>query len=379
MMDNAQIEEEKTNEHPPSRWKLIYHLFIILVILTIFLLSIDLLSSAFTHLGKDTAENILLITSNPFISLFIGLLITAIIQSSSTSTSMIVAVVASGSLQLESAIPMIMGANIGTTLTSTIVSLAFITKKKEFRKAISSGIVHDFFNIFTTLILFPLEYYYGFLSSLTAYLTDIISPASSTGSASKIGYEFFFTSYISNWIYDLINNPYIVIVLGFLLLFATIKLLSKQIYKLIKGEFGEKLQEHIKSPLTSFSWGVMLTAAVQSSSITTSLIVPVVATGKIALRKAFPFIMGANIGTTITAFLAAIFKTNSAISIAVAHLLFNLIGVLIFLPFAGLRNLPPMLAREVGKLTINYRIIGLIYIILTFFLIPFLLIYFYQN
>jgi solute carrier family 34 (sodium-dependent phosphate cotransporter) len=370
------IETEEITDMPPLNGKrIIYHLLKIIPILFFFLLSIDLLSSGFTLLGKDAAKGVISLTSNPFISLFIGLLITTIIQSSSTSTSMIVAVTASGSIELKNAIPMIMGANIGTTLTSTIVALAFITKKKEFRKALSAGISHDFFNVLLTLILFPLEYYYNFLSIITRWFTSMVAPAIAGDNASGVDYEFPFTSGITHLLNDLIDNPIIILIIAIVLLFGTIKILSKQIYKLLRGEFSHKLREHLKQPFTSFAWGTMLTAAVQSSSITTSLLVPVVATGKISLRKAFPFIMGANIGTTITALLAALFKSEAAISIAIAHLLFNLIGVLIFLPFARLRNIPIFLAREVGKQTMKYRVIGFVYIILTFFLIPFILIY----
>ncbi|MGB5976801.1 MAG: Na/Pi symporter, partial [Cyclobacteriaceae bacterium] len=112
----------------------------------LFLLSIELIATAFGQLGRETARSIISATSNPFIGLFIGLLITAIIQSSSTTTSMVVAVVASGGLGLAQAIPIIMGANIGTTLTSSLVSLGYITNKNEFRKAIGAGTVHDIFN-----------------------------------------------------------------------------------------------------------------------------------------------------------------------------------------------------------------------------------------
>ncbi|MDX1628323.1 MAG: Na/Pi symporter, partial [Fulvivirga sp.] len=101
----------------------------IIAIIFIFLFAIELMGEAFNHLSKNVAQSILFATSNPFVGLFIGLLITALIQSSSTSTSMIVAVVASGSITLADAVPMIMGANIGTTLTSTIVSLGFMNKK----------------------------------------------------------------------------------------------------------------------------------------------------------------------------------------------------------------------------------------------------------
>src|SRR5688572_32986229 len=97
------------------------------------------MTSSLQHLGRNVAETILLATSNPFTGLFIGLLITAMLQSSSTTTALVVALVASGSITLQSAVPIIMGANVGTTITSTIVSLGFINKKKEFRRAVAAG------------------------------------------------------------------------------------------------------------------------------------------------------------------------------------------------------------------------------------------------
>ena len=125
----------------------------------------------------------------------------------------------------------------------------------------------------------------------------------------------------------------------------------------------------------SFGWGAILTASIQSSSVTTSLIVPLVATDKVKLVNAFPFIMGANIGTTITALLAALFKTETAVSIAIAHLLFNCIGVLIFMPFPMLRKLPIKGAEFLGSMVVRYRAISLLYIIITFFLLPFAFIF----
>lgn len=357
--------------------KRIINISLVLLALFGFLLAIEMISGAFTQVGKEATESFIQFVSNPFVSLFIGLLITAIVQSSSTVTSLIVAVVASGSLDLQNAIPMIMGANIGTTLTSTLVSMAFITKKKEFKKAISAGVVHDFFNILVTAILFPLEYYYGLLSSLTILLTDWAIPAVSSEPGGK-GFQVLYLSALGNQIINLIDNIWIMAFVSFLLLFGAIKLLSQALFKLFHGEFGLRLSGHLRNPGKSFLWGLFLTASVQSSSITTSLIVPFVAAGRISLKKAFPFIIGANLGTTITAFLAALFKSELAVSIAVAHLLFNIFGVALFLPFRPVRNIPVALARKLGKLTARHRIAGFGYIILIFFLIPFLLIYFNQ-
>jgi solute carrier family 34 (sodium-dependent phosphate cotransporter) len=374
----SEIDQKNKSSRGKSLFK---QITLILIVVIIFLFGIDLMALAFRSLGRDVAESILLATSNPFISLFIGLLITALIQSSSTSTSMIVAAVASGSIAIDNAVPMIMGANIGTTITSTIVSLGYIQKPKEFRKAISAGTIHDFFNIVLTTILFPLEYYYQFLSDLSIHITAWLPNLARENSLPFIkgsgSFIFGQTIYqIAEWI----PYPIVLILISFGILFLSIRFLSKLIYHNFIGDSQSQLRKFLfKSPAKSFLWGTGITAAVQSSSVTTTLIVPFVATGKITLKKAFPFIIGANLGTTITALLAALFKSDAAISIALVHLLFNLFGVLLFLPFSAIRAIPVYIARNFGLMTMNYRITGFVYIILTFFLIPFALIYFNKG
>jgi len=345
----------------------------------LFLLAIDFIGYSFRLLNKDVADSIINLTANPFISLFIGLLITAIIQSSSTSTSMIVAVVASGSLDFSDAIPMIMGANIGTTLTSTLVSLSFITQRDEFRKAISAGVVHDFFNILVVAILFPLEYNYGVLSSLSSATSSFILGADYVAQQNEFRY-FLLTKPFVLYLGELIPYPLLLATLSFVLLAVAVKFLSKTLYKSITGGSKEFLQRYFfGSPYKSFFWGTVFTAGVQSSSVTTSVIVPFVATRKINLKQSFTFILGANIGTTITALIAALFKSEAAVSIALVHLFFNLIGVLIFLPFPIIRNIPVKMAKSFGRLAMRFRIAGFAYIILTFFLIPFILISFNKE
>ncbi|MHC5143667.1 MAG: Na/Pi symporter, partial [Planctomycetota bacterium] len=126
-------------------------------LLYLFLLSIGLMGSAFKGFGKGFAENLVATTSNPFIGLVIGILATSVVQSSSTTTSLVVGIVGSGGLTVGCAIPIIMGANIGTTVTNTLVSLGHVGRRGEFRKAIAAATVHDFFNLICVSIMFPLE------------------------------------------------------------------------------------------------------------------------------------------------------------------------------------------------------------------------------
>ena len=348
----------------------------IIAALLIFLFSLDLMIASLQQLGNVASETILLATSNPFTGLFIGLLVTAIIQSSSATTSMVVALVASGSITLQGAVPIIMGANIGTTITSTIVSLGFITKKKEFRRAVAAGTYHDFFNILTTVILFPLEYYFGFLSGMAhSIATNFFHEP--TG---RVSIDFSFLGgrfeFLVTVLKESINNGFLLGLLSIVLLFGSILFFRKVITQILGFSSPEKFQRFFfKNTFKSFAWGLLTTAAIRSSTVTTSLVVPLVAKKVVKLKSAVPFILGANIGTTVTAFIAATFNSNAAISIAIAHFLFNLIGVLIFLPIPFVKDLPLRLANGLGRLTLRYRLVGFSYLFFTFFFIPFLLIY----
>lgn len=350
-----------------------------LIAFVLFMFSIDLLTMSMVRINNQLAEDLFQATNNPFVGLFVGLLMTALIQSSSTVTAMIVAVVASGNLTLMQAVPLVMGANIGTTITSTLVAFSFIMKKTEFRKALSAGVLHDIFNILTVIILLPLEIYFGFLTESAVFLTKTFFDQRQNYDV-QFTYNILFTRPLTNWVVEFINSPFISLVLAVVLVFVSIKYLSVTVFKTFVSKNYNNLSKFIfKQPYIAFVYGMFFTAAVQSSTVTTSLIVPAVANRKVSLVKVFPFIIGANIGTTITAAIAAIYKTEAAISIAIVHFLFNLLGALFFMPFSGIRNIPVKIATFLGKESVKSRIVGFVYILLTFFLIPFLLIYFNKD
>lgn len=364
-----------------SPWRNVRTIGYIILALILFLFALDLMTSSLHHLRRNVTETILLATANPFTGLFIGLVITAMLQSSSTTTSLVVAFVASGALTLENSIPIIMGANIGTTITATIVSLGFINKKKEFKRAVSAGTYHYFFNLLTAVVLFPLEYYYGFLSSLSSWITTLLftpgDPAVSNTDVQAWKFTFF-----GDWLVTTLDSPFLLFLVAIGLLFASIVIFRRLISDVMRARSPETFSRFFfKSPLKSFSWGLLTTAAIRSSTITTSVVVPIVANKIVSLKQAAPFIMGANVGTTITAFIAAMLQENTAvsISIAIAHFLFNLLGVLLFLPIPVLRRLPLELAERLGLLTIKYRLAGFVYLLVAFFFLPFSLIYFNQD
>ena len=375
------VQSEPTLAPAPQKWRVyLRNTAYIIAALLIFLFSLDLMIAALQHAGKSITDVIILATANPFAGLFIGLLFTAIIQSSSATTSMVVALVATGSISLQGAVPIIMGANVGTTITSTIVSLSFITKKKEFRRAVAAGTYHDFFNILTVIVLFPLEYYFGFLSGLSQAMANFFFVKPAANAATHTPWLASLFDPIIQWLVRNISNSFWTVAMAIGLLFGSILFFRKIITNILgltsPGRFE---QFFFKNTFKSFGWGFLTTAAIRSSTVTTSLVVPLVAKKVVKLKAAIPFILGANIGTTITAFIASSFNSNAAISIALAHFLFNFIGMLIFLPTPFVRDIPIRLADKLGRLTLRYRLVGFSYVLMTFFVVPFSLIFLSRN
>ena len=156
-----------------KRNEVIVKVIAVIGLLYLFLLSISLMGAAFKGFGKGFAENLIQTTSNPFVGLFIGILATSLVQSSSTTTSITVGLVAAGGLDVTRAIPIIIGANIGTSVTNTLVSVGHISRPEEFKRAFSAATVHDFFNLIAVVIIFPIQLATNFLGRAAAFLADL--------------------------------------------------------------------------------------------------------------------------------------------------------------------------------------------------------------
>ena len=162
--------DDKCRCSPRAVAVILFKVLGVFLLLYIFICTLDLLSNAFRLLGGKTAGSVFQdseLLANPITGLMIGVLATVILQSSSTSSSIVITMVASNILDIRPAIPIIMGANIGTTVTNTFVSLAHSMNRKEFRRAFSGAVIHDVFNWLTVLILLPLEYCTGYLYYMT--------------------------------------------------------------------------------------------------------------------------------------------------------------------------------------------------------------------
>lgn len=344
-----------------------------------FFVSIHFLGMSFQTIGSDFSQNFEIAFGNPAIGLFIGLLGTAILQSSSTTTSMAVAAVAAGTITLENAIPVVMGANIGTTLTSTIVSMSYVTKTAEFKKAVTAGTCHDIFNVLTCIILFPLELKYGVLSQLSHSLASLFDLSTANSPETDKFFIYTFLDKIGTAVIGWVGG-FVLLVISIIGLFGTVKAISNISYNQLIGPTRTRFEAiAFQNTFRSFGWGFLLTAIIQSSSITTSLIVPLVATSKVSVNRAFQFVVGSNIGTTITAILAALFKSEAAMSLAFAHFLFNMAGMILFMGVPLLRKLPLYLADKLGSIALRFKLSAFAYILILFFVLPFTLIYFSKT
>ncbi len=352
---------------------------IVLVLLYLFLGGVKLLESGINGLGSDFTDALFENVTNPVAGLAVGILATVLVQSSSVTTATIVGLVASGVVDVETAVPMVMGANIGTTVTNTIVSLAHVRRSEEFRRAFSAATMHDFFNIMAVAILLPLEVATGILASTARSITSFLAGGEELGGS--------FDSPIKGavtWLAARVESSYgwvtssetalavIAMVIGVAIIFATLTFITKNMRILVANRIEASLNAALaRSGTVGILVGMVVTIAVQSSSITTSILIPLVASGILLVRSAYPITLGANIGTTITALLAALGAgTVDGLTIAVTHTLFNVAGILLLYPWQRIRYVPVQLAEKLADVAIRHRPLAVGYTIFVFIVLP---------
>ena len=340
--------------------------------------AVGMIGGGFKMATGDHAKELFAFASNPFAGLVIGTVATALIQSSSTVTSIIVGLVAGG-LPVEIAVPMVMGANIGTSITNTIVSLGHVRAKEEFKRAFSAATVHDFFNLLSVVIFLPLEIAFGLLERFGSFLSGLFY-----GSGDASIKSFNFIKAITAPVVDLVKaiaktmDPQIggalLIIVGITLIFVAITLIGKMLKKLMVGKAKDIMHTAIgRGPLSGIASGTIVTILVQSSSTTTSLMVPLAGSGAFKLKDIYPFTLGANIGTCVTAVLAATAVTGNAqaaLQIAFIHLAYNVLGVIVIYGIPFLRHIPVNAALKLGETAADNKMAALAYILGVFFVIP---------
>ncbi|MFH0964117.1 MAG: Na/Pi symporter [Planctomycetota bacterium] len=370
-------------------WRTALLVIEILALLYLFFFSIKLMESSFRSFGEGSVHHLLSVVDNPLAGLMIGILITSIVQSSSFTTTQAVIFVATGALSIRSAIPIVMGANIGTTITNTLVSLGHVTRREEFRRAYPAAVVHDVFNVLTVAVLFPIEIKFHYLERAASTLAGTLT-------SFHAGRQQNLLQKAIQPLVDLVRRLLIdrleatsKVLAGVVCLLVAVTFLFLALYlfvRVIRGALFNRVESILdavgfRRGTTSLFLGFLITAVVQSSSVTTSLIVPLTGAGLLTLEQAYPFTLGANIGTTFTAVIGSLVAGTdpalhvAGITVALTHLLFNMTGVLLFYPVPFLRKIPLGIARGVGAVVAKRRYMAGVLVVVLFFVIPLLCFY----
>jgi len=410
--------------------------------LNVFFVAIKLLG-AFKGIGSGMGEAMMAeLATRPMVGLLLGVLVTSIIQSSSTTTSLVVGLAASGVFgddpvtAMQAAVPLIMGANIGTTVTNTIVSFGHIGDNQEFRRAFSAATVHDVFNLMTVAVLLPLQVMTNFIGlaavAAAEFLNDIgglklasplklvVDPQAKAiaalfnhaalvdftvilalvvGALAALGYlerrqrngstsvlpvaaVACFISFVGLGVrlYHPIvfSKPTAVFLAGLALLLGALALMVTIMRSVVLARVQRVFRTYVfKTTPRAMALGLVLTALVQSSSVTTSLIVPLAGAGLVTLAQVFPFALGANLGTTVTALMAALSLGDPiALAVALAHLLFNLCGIIALYP---LRRIPLATARFLAEMAARWPVFPVAYVLGLYVFLPLGLIWLFSD
>jgi sodium-dependent phosphate cotransporter len=399
-----------------------------LLILYLFIISLGLMANSFRILGGKTSGRAFRdseLFDNPLAGLVTGILVTVLVQSSSTSTSIIITMTAGDLIEVKNAIPMIMGANIGTSVTNTLVCLGSFGERDEYRRAFAGATVHDCFNFLTVSLLLPLEAATGFLRHIASGICDGFDITDKEEKGAKTDFLKKLTKPVGSRLLGIdkkliteiakakteaevkkyedqsiikhkakddnhifMDTPMsdgtagilmVLVSLGFLTI--CLMMLVKLLQTIFRGRLAIWFRQVLNLEFQSapgvanyvlILFGAGITILFQSSSVTTSTLTPLAGIGLVRLEKMFAFTVGANIGTTVTGILSALVsdKRKTGLTVAFSHTLFNLIGTLIWYPIPPVRNIPISMAKTLGNIAADVKWFPMAYIVFTFLGLP---------
>ncbi|CAG0922126.1 unnamed protein product [Notodromas monacha] len=408
----------------------IARVLVALGLLYVFICSLDLLSASFRLLGGKAAGEIFgsPLLRNPVVGMVIGILVTVLVQSSSTSTSLVVSMVTAGYLEVQQAIPMLMGANVGTSITNTLVSFSQVGDREEFRRAFAAATVHDMFNWLTVIVLLPIEVITHMLYHISYGLTNSLATDANSTTTKEIELLKVITDPLTKRVVQLdskvleawslgdVNNQYynytsllkncskkcdpetylffdtgmddtatggILLAISLVMMSGCLILLVKVLNSILQGQISSSVNRVINMEFAyPFSWapgyiaialGAIMTFLVQSSSVFTSALTPLAGMGLVTLDRMYPLCLGSNVGTTSTAVLAALAAgpdhIRDSLQAALCHMLFNLFGIMLFYVVPAMRW-PVGLAQMLGDITAEYRWFAVAYLVIMFLMFP---------
>lgn len=421
--------------HDAKEWGLIFlGLAGVCFFLYFFLFGLDLLGNGAKVIGGCSAGALFGDNTNPVAGLMIGILATVLIQSSSSSTSIVVSLVGADTISVKTGIYMVMGANIGTSVTNTIVAMGHLGDGDELERAFAGATVHDMFNFLSVGLFFPIEvvtHYLYWLSlavvgggddgresqgeKWTGPIKRMVGPLTKTiivpnknvpkDVAKGKDCDDYYPVNCTDGILDASNcekvglikcdkkagcpaffqdgasrrddeiSGAVCFVLGVTILMICLIGLVTLLQKMLMGMSNRILYKATNvNGYLAILIGAGLTILVQSSSITTSALTPFVGMGALRLEQMLPLTLGANIGTTVTGLLASLVSSGTdALQVALCHLFFNISGIIVWYPLPFMRKFPLNAAKQLGKVTRSWRGFPIVYILIVFGLIPLLL------
>jgi sodium-dependent phosphate cotransporter len=373
-MTSRTVTPTRLTPSPPLRG------LIVIALLYTFLVGVSLLEAGIAGLGAGFQDGLVREVANPLSGLLAGIALTVLVQSSSVSTATIVGLVGSGTLDVGLAIPMIMGANIGTTVTNTLASLGSIRRRDEFQRALTAATMHDFFNILAVAILLPIELATGFLERGALWLTGLLrgtGPTIQPGpsrlrTAVRVPVKLVRDTVAGSGLSAGIG-AIVIIAVGLALIFLALSLITRNMRQLVRGSV-ERAMNHVigrGGGSVGLVIGLLVTVAVQSSSITTSILVPLVAAGLLTARSAYPITLGANVGTTITALIASLAVDQATgLTIALVHTLFNIVALTLVFPVRSIRDVPIRSAEAFARIAVRHPTYVAGYLFGLFLIVP---------
>ncbi len=375
-----------------SGWgKLIRWILVMVAIFTI-IVGINLILDGVYNVGTSSTSRMYDLARDPFIGLLIGVLATALVQSSTTTTTLTVAAVGAGLVSVPVAIPIIMGANIGTTMTALLVSFSYVGERREFKKAFTTAAMHLWFNTLVVLVMMTIESLFHPLQSLSGYLADrVLGAGDTTVPTTHIVatiVEPFIRLIGTHGLFGMVGNDSIAtmlaVVTGTVFILVSIRVMSYQLsiitaasaHSLLDMFSGpeEDRRANVKTNVFGFGVGVLFTVMVTASAVTISSMQPFAVTQSLKRRAILAVILGANVGTTLTATMAtfAIVGVHGAFALqaALVHVSLNLIGAIIVMCLPQLGNTIIRLAEESANIAAQSYTRAIVTILGVFLALP---------
>lgn len=311
---------------------------------------------------------------SPFTGLLAGIVITSMVQSSSATIALVVATVGSGVIEVSHSVFILMGANIGTTITNTIVGLGYGKDSTDFKRVLPSILVDDIFKMLNVALFFTVEVMTGFLHKLSQYSVDFFTEGSGENSFLALFPDLvdiitkpvmnYTVLPLANALASPIMSAIIVGVTFFLLLIFALNMMGRSLENLLKDKSEAFLKKALSNRSQAFGIGLVLCWLLQSSSVTTSLIIPLVSQSIVTLPSVYYYSLGAALGTTCDPgqLLSYLKFGPLGLKAGAIHIFLNLFGVLIFALVPGLKELPQFIAAFLGN-TMASRKKGPVYLI----------------